>query len=122
MTATEFEKFIKLMMMTTSSQDYEALSAMRKANALLAGMNRNWEEVLRGKVSVKGGEGYQQPFNNFTKHDDAREIDPWFEKLLREVSPSSSFREFVEDVHKYWEQRGYLTEAQYRAIKKAAER
>lgn len=121
MKAAEFEKFIKLMMMTASDQDQEALTALRMANSILASLNRNWEEVLRGKVMVQGSSSYSPP-NNFVKHDDAKDIDPMFETLMREVSPHSSFREFIEDVHKYWEQRGYLTDNQYKALKRAVER
>ncbi len=37
-------RLIKLMQMTLSSNDHEALIAMRKANALLGHLN--WEDVL----------------------------------------------------------------------------
>jgi hypothetical protein len=122
MTATDFEKFIKLMMMTTSDQDHEALVALRKANAIIAGMNNNWEEVLRGKVKVVGI-AQQQSYNaTYVHHTNATEIDAMFETLLRTVPRQSSFRDFVEDVHGYWENRGYLTDAQYKALKRAMER
>jgi hypothetical protein len=121
MTATDFEKFIKLMMMTTSDQDHEALVALRKANAIIAGMNNNWEEVLRGKVKVTGT-AQQQHNANYVHHTNATEIDAMFETLLRTVPRQSSFRDFVEDVHGYWENRGYLTDAQYKALKRAMER
>lgn len=121
MTATEFEKFIKLMMMTTSDQDHEALVALRKANSYLASMNRNWEEILRGKVIIKGGVN-QEPPSPYVQHTDEREIDGMFEVLMRTVPMRSSFRDFVEDVHQYWEKRGYLTDAQYKALKRAMER
>jgi len=120
MTANDFEKFIKLMMMTTSDHEQEALVALRKANAYLAGMNRNWEEVLRGKVTIVGGTT-QRP-DNFVKHDNAHDIDAMFDILLQTVPLHSSFREFVDDVHEYWEKRGYVTDAQYKALKRAVER
>jgi hypothetical protein len=40
------DKFIKLMMMTTSTNDAEALVALRKANAMMAGARMNWSEFL----------------------------------------------------------------------------
>jgi hypothetical protein len=124
----DFDRFIKLMMMTTSDQDGEALTAMRKANALLAGLNRNWEELLKGKITVqvvrefKRVDPVEERHTNANKHSDAYEINSLFEMLMREVSPNSSFREFVESVHEYWENNGFITDAQYRALKKSANR
>jgi hypothetical protein len=42
--------FAKLMAMTTSSYDHEALTALRKANAMLARDNLNWQGVVDRKV------------------------------------------------------------------------
>lgn len=54
-TDTDFAKldrFIKFMKMTTSPNDGEAIAALRRANAVLREMGRDWEEVLRGKITV----------------------------------------------------------------------
>jgi len=45
---------IKLLKMTTSSNDAEALSAIRKANEQLIKFGNDWEPLLRGKVTVIG--------------------------------------------------------------------
>ena len=45
---------IKLLKMTTSSNDAEALSAIRKANEQLVKFGNDWEPLLRGKVTVIG--------------------------------------------------------------------
>lgn len=50
--ADEFDLLIKLLKMTTSSHDNEALSAMRKANAQLVKLGFEWEKLLRGKVTI----------------------------------------------------------------------
>ena len=55
------ELLIKLMGMTGSSNDAEALVALRKANELLASAGWDWERVLRGKISVKV---FEDPFKN----------------------------------------------------------
>lgn len=52
---------IKLLKMTSSSNDGEALSAMRKANEQLAKFGGDWEALLRGKVTIIG-----DPFANIT--------------------------------------------------------
>lgn len=46
------ELLIKLMGMTGSSSDGEALVAIRKANDLLRAAGWDWEKVLRGKIKV----------------------------------------------------------------------
>lgn len=45
---------IKLMKMTTSEHDGEALVAVRKANEQLVKFGGDWEALLRGKVTVIG--------------------------------------------------------------------
>lgn len=55
---------IKLMGMTGSSNDSEALSAMRKANALLSTAGWTWERLLLGKVTV-----VNDPFNSIPTPD-----------------------------------------------------
>jgi hypothetical protein len=55
------ELIIKLLKMTTSQTDAEALVALRKANAQLAKSGADWETLLRGKVTI-----VEDPFKNFT--------------------------------------------------------
>jgi hypothetical protein len=50
------------------------------------------------------------------------DIEQMFDFLLRTVSPRSTFRLFVEDVHHWWQTRGFLTNAQYNALKRAMQR
>lgn len=45
---------IKLMKLTTSTNDAEALAALRKANEQLAKFGGDWERTLRGKITVIG--------------------------------------------------------------------
>jgi len=119
--AIDFDKFIKLMMMTTSNHDAEALVAIRKANAMLDSDDRNWEELLKGKITMQvpwpAAEG--KPSQH---HVNKSEIDAMFNELLATVPPHSSFRVFVEDVHLWWRTRGFLTNAQYNALKRAIHR
>lgn len=47
------ERLTKLMAMTTSSNDGEALNAMRMANKIIKAAGTSWEELLaNGRVSV----------------------------------------------------------------------
>jgi cell division septation protein DedD len=43
---------IKLLKMTTSNHDGEALTAMRKANEQLGKFGGDWEALIRGKVTI----------------------------------------------------------------------
>lgn len=57
-------RLIKLMKMTTSSNDGEALTAVRLANALLTKINADWEKLLLGKVQV-----VEDPFSRIATPD-----------------------------------------------------
>jgi hypothetical protein len=52
----------KLMKLTTSSNDSEALLAMRKANEQVAKFGGDWETILKGKITVIG-----DPFASVTR-------------------------------------------------------
>lgn len=51
-TSLNLELLIKLLKLTTSSNDGEALLASRKANEVLGKFGGDWEALLRGKVTV----------------------------------------------------------------------
>jgi hypothetical protein len=53
------ELLLKLLKMTASSNDAEALAAIRKANQLLAIASWDWDRLLAGKITVVG-----DPFGN----------------------------------------------------------
>lgn len=117
-----FKVFVKLMTMTTSSNDGETLNAIRMANAQLAKTNQTWEDLLAGKVkmisdSVFGDAPNPQKPKSTVRHTDPDDINPMFETLLCEVK--GSFRGYVESVHEWWEAKGFLTDAQYTALKRA---
>lgn len=126
------ELFIKLMMMTTSPIDAEALTALRKANAILAEANVNWEEFLTAlditrrnkEASVKRQQRQRNDENAFSnvageRFDNADEINPMFERAFANTS-GKGFRDFLESVHEWWTSKGFLTERQYQSVKKAA--
>lgn len=51
------EKLTKVLMLTQSDQDGEALAAIRAANAMLARSGQNWEGFLRAPGSSPGASG-----------------------------------------------------------------
>lgn len=146
--ATEMEvpaKFIKLMMMTTSENDGEALNALRMANAQLAAANINWEEFLtlvgttNTSVAEKSAppprssnrskapwedddeESFSDVGRNAKGHyTDPDDINRLFELAFRKTPQGSGFRRFLDSVHEWWEANEFLTEKQYEAVRKSA--
>lgn len=57
------ELLLKLLKMTASTNDGEALVALRKANQLLASAGWDWDRLLAGKITVVGDPfgGLQRP-------------------------------------------------------------
>lgn len=67
----KLDLFIKLMRMTSSSNDGEALVALRKSEAMLRAANLDWEKLLRGKVTVVA-----DPFNSIPTPERSRREAP----------------------------------------------
>lgn len=119
---TSIEQFTKLMMMTTSPNDNEALTAIRKANAMLAASNNNWQDFIKGKVKMVSTYETQTDSDSSNKHTNAQEINMWFDEICSNPRTSLGFLDFIESVRSWWEQKGFLTDKQYEAIKSAYER
>lgn len=122
--AIDLDKLIKLMMMTTSSNDHEALVALRKANAMLAENNQNWEEFERArKIDLVALRNRPPPAKHYPSFgDEEMSVAEMFDFLLATVPQSSSFREFIDDVHEFWKKRGFVTDRQHEALRRAVER
>lgn len=127
--------FVKLMMMTTSNSDGEALTALRKANKILADAKVSWIELLGAQ---KPDQSFRVPpskrprrpepqWDDVGDHDRRRphyvgsDIDEMFDKVFKQKM-SEGFASFIESIHIWWEQKGWLSKAQYDALKNAAER
>lgn len=133
---------IKLMMLTTSDNDGEALTALRKANKILAAAKVNWAELLGDRkvdnsFRVPPSKRADPPSSPRPRPrppepkwesfgDDERftgpEINEYFDKIARRKNLTEGFGAFIESVHTWWDVRGYLTKKQYDTIRKTAER
>ena len=109
----ELETLTKLLAMTTSSNDHECLVAIRKANAMLAGRNMTWELFIKGRYP----KGAFSDNEVQVKYDDD-EIEEMFETVMRNVA-GTSFADFIDSIHTWWEEKGFLTEKQFNALKRA---
>lgn len=124
MQAQKFEKFIKLMMMTTSPNEGEALTATRMANALLLEANLNWDEFLRGKVKITNQAAGGSASGSFTgkKYTNSDDIERMLDAVLKNVRSGTSFYTFIKSLSDWWEDNAFLTEKQYNALRKSYER
>jgi len=122
MQAPKFEKFIKLMMMTTSPNEGECLNAVRMANSLLMEANLNWDDFLRGKAKIIGGSASSQTIFTGKKYDNADDIERMLDAVLQNVGKGTSFYNFIHSLKEWWEDNSFLTEKQYNALRKTYER
>ena len=120
MQAPKFEKFIKVMMLTTSPSEGEALNAIRKANSLLAEANLDWDDFLRGKAKITGGSS--QVIYSGKKYTNGDEIEMMFNQILSTINKGTSFYKFIISLSEWWEDNSFLTEKQYSALRKSYER
>jgi len=112
----EIETLTKLLAMTTSSNDHECLVAIRKVNAMLAARNMTWELFIKGRYP-------KEAFSEVDlkdKHTDADEINEMFTVVM--AGARGTFSEFIDSIHTWWEEKGFLTEKQYSALKSAYNR
>lgn len=79
------DRFIKVMMLTTSDQDGEALSAIRTANNFLKKNNLTWENVLRSGLSAKPKE---------ENKDGLRRQSPDFTDIFSDIFGNNDFSAF----------------------------
>jgi hypothetical protein len=127
--------FVKLMGMTFSHHDPEALTALRKANAMLLADNMTWEEYLNVKPDnsylvppsqrarrepAPWGEDDGSGFTDYDGRHRGPEIDDMFETAF--ATARGSFVHFLESINEWWKEKGFLTEKQYKALRRAAKR
>lgn len=142
----DVEKFIKLMMMTTSSHDNEALVALRMANAMLAEMDANWEEFIKGVVpnsawaqqhqsqnyhaqgprprpqaSASSGDELDVPYTMTKAGKKIYKVHPKLDEAFAFLDGQikGGFRDFFTSVYDFYEDKGFITEKQYAVIKRS---
>jgi hypothetical protein len=121
------ELFIKVLGMTTSTHDGEALAAIRKANELLKAAGVTWREYIEAVDITRKAKGGKQAPPPPPPQDDFEDIEvdeirEMLDVLLRTVSPQSPFRNFIESVNQQFCDNGHLSEKQIAAIRKSYKR
>lgn len=123
MSVKEFGQLKKFMMMTTSDNDQEVLTAVRMANNILKKHNVNWDAVFARLVKVG---------NQIESVDDveakvmsgARSSRDRIKEALEIAltNASGSFYGFLSDLGEQLDRTGRLSQAQEDAIIKSAQR
>jgi len=112
MDTADFARLRKLLALTASNNDGEALAAIRKANAMLERTKTHWFDVMD---ALERGSA---PATN--KPSAATEIDEAFDLVL--CTARGSFREFILSLLEQWQDTGVLSPKQRAALLKSAER
>jgi hypothetical protein len=133
--AKEISQFKKLMMMTTSDNDPEALIAIRKANTILKNNKVNWDELCKqinfNILSVKNTHGFRDSYKSYSpdhpsepKTSSGRTTSSDILKPLQFAMDrcEGSFYDFLESLKYQFQNKGWLSEAQVAAIMKSAVR
>jgi hypothetical protein len=118
MSVKEFGQLRKAMMLTTSENDNEAVSALRMANTLLKKHSLTWDAVFARLVKVGPEIEDAAAYNGDVDH--SSRIKEALEVAQRDAS--GSFKEFLQSIHEQFAQRGRLTAAQVEAVFKSARR
>lgn len=112
------------MMMTTSSNDGEALTAIRMANAMLMAEGQNWDEILGVSRQVTITLQRQQP-TTYQAEDswapphlsDKNVIEQMFRFALAGEHTASQTA-FIGSLNDWWKRHGRLTQRQYTALRR----
>lgn len=116
-------KLVKLLNLSTSDNDAEALSALRHANLLIKREGFSWDEIVhpkKPKIPHKvrhNGDSGQTSNTGLRPETEYPPIDEMIEECLDEIENESG-REFLESLYSFYEARGYLTQKQSAALKK----
>ena len=122
----DYKMFLKLMSLTTSSFDGEALNAIRMANAVLARTNQNVGGPPKGKDRNDRAPA-RTPLKLLDQTSTSAtttqtKSTPTSKPYTTVARASETFKAWINSVHEWWEQKGYLTNAQYNTLKRAAQR
>lgn len=118
---SELSLLKKFMGMTTSPHDGEALTAMRKANAILAKYKLAWSDVLSRTVEIRQQVYHTDPGPAGSTPEEMSiptQIRMAFDEL-RGVQMSPSFRSYIDSLEKDFIRKHYLSPDQRAPLFKA---
>lgn len=128
-------RLAKLLALTTSDNDAEALAAMRKANEIVKGENLTWAEVVTVdaqpliNIMVQRRTPATTPVDGDDKDwspphlAEATIIDPMFRAIYATPrTGSEDFWKWLDSVHEQWRTKQRLSPGQYQALRRCYNR
>ena len=117
MRVADFARLKKMMSLTTSENDGEALAALRAANKIIAASGTSWQRIFDRLVTI------ENPIEAAVDEDAVRRVDKAsvdvaFEAALAKVPPGR-FRDFLLDLEAKWQRTNYLTPDELAAVENA---
>src|ERR1700675_4984262 len=125
MKITTFRTFQKIMAQTISTNDAEALNALRAANAILAKEELTWERVLNKTVNVVNEFEPDPEGEHPTDKRAGMSRKQADENLLDEAERAARGRgamDFVASVREQFDLRGFMSNRQREALERMSER
>ncbi|MBX2989124.1 MAG: hypothetical protein KF802_14635 [Bdellovibrionaceae bacterium] len=95
------ERLVKLLNLTASNSDGEALNAIRLANSILRKANRTWSDLISGGVA---------------RQDSGPSIQEMLE-FLQNCDLHSGTRRFIDSLEDFHSKNGFLTDRQMTKLK-----
>jgi hypothetical protein len=116
-----FNKLKKMLSLTVTENDHEALAAIRAANRIIVEEGITWERVLNRTINViaevETDPEQQRPATNGEAPAVRREIDD----LLDKAEDRKPDNEFVASLREQWDRKRWLSERQIDALRKVAD-
>lgn len=117
MNSKNLDKLKKLLMMTTSDNDHEALQAMRGANKVLASENLTWEQFCKGRI-ISVTEAPPEPPEREISEDEFVQAAV----IVANADIHGSFERMCASIIDQWNRGKKLTKRQKEIIVDAADR
>lgn len=119
MTQSKQDRFVsELELAAKAKTAVECATAFRAATAILASTNQTWADFVKSRRGIDGqaSSGASQA----THEPDV--VNRLLERAFRGTDPQSSFYSFLQSLQSQFEEKGYLSERQFAALRKSAER
>ena len=117
-----FDTLKKMMALTFSDNDPEALASIRAANRLLVKEGIDWQRVLSRTMNVINEVEEAPPERTAPPHRDGSDDRRLLHDAEEAVEEGSEIAEFIASLRSYYETKGQLTPNQRGALKRIIDR
>ncbi len=112
------DKIVKLLQLTTSSNDFEALNAIRTANQILTKNKTTWLDLFNNLSTVKKNTSSVKYESNSSRDKEIISMLEYFYDRGFDLIDDEKTSNFTEDLIDFYEMHSKLSEKQFNALKK----